>query len=462
MTTIINADTSGGLKLTSDTSGALDIQSAGSTKLSIDSSGNVGIGATSPSKPLQVKQTAAGSGLSQTDIRATRDEYGADFSGYIDQGVGHGAIISSVDNGTATERVRITNAGKVGIGTTSPDGRLHVHTSSAGTVTAATDANQLVLESTANVGMSFLTGNASVARIKFGDPDSNSSGAIVYAHSGDSMRFNTAGSERMRIDSSGKVGIGTTSPSTTLHVAKTTTTLPTIAGDCVGILASNGTSALSLISGTGTSVLRFGDSSDENAGQIAYAHSVDAMRFNTNGAEHMRIRSDGQVLINSTSIIASDTAPLQVTGGSVTAVALRGGTNNYFMAFYKQSNNTLIGSITGSSGTSTSFNTSSDYRLKENVNYTWDATTRLKQLKPARFNFIADSDNTVDGFLAHEVSSIVPEAITGTKDEVNSDGNPIYQGIDQSKLVPLLVKTIQEQQTVIQALETRITALEAG
>ena len=85
----------------------------------------------------------------------------------------------------------LTAAARVGIGTTSPDGRLHVHTSSAGTVTAATDANQLVLESTANVGMSFLTGNASAARIKFGDPDSNSSGAIIYVHSDNSMRFNT-------------------------------------------------------------------------------------------------------------------------------------------------------------------------------------------------------------------------------------------------------------------------------
>ena len=99
----------------------------------------------------------------------------------------------------------------------------------------------------------------------------------------------------------------------------------------------------------------------------------------------------------------------------------------------------------------------------------------LKQLKPARFNFIADADRTVDGFLAHEVSSIVPEAITGTKDamtteilyvegdelpegvsigDVKEASVPDYQGIDQSKLVPLLVKTIQE-------LEARITALEA-
>ncbi len=77
-------------------------------------------------------------------------------------------------------------------------------------------------------------------------------------------------------------------------------------------------------------------------------------------------------------------------------------------------------------------------------------------MKPARFNFISDEERgTVDGFLAHEVSSVVPEAVTGEKDAVDNDGKPIHQGIDQSKLVPLLVKTIQE-------LEARITALEAG
>lgn len=112
-----------------------------------------------------------------------------------------------------------------------------------------------------------------------------------------------------------------------------------------------------------------------------------------------------------------------------------------------------------STQSSTAYNTSSDYRLKENVNYTWDATTRLKQLKPARFNFIIDETNTlVDGFLAHEVSSIVPAAVSGEKDAMatDEDDNTVIdpQGIDQSKLVPLLVKTIQE-------LEARITALES-
>ena len=102
----------------------------------------------------------------------------------------------------------------------------------------------------------------------------------------------------------------------------------------------------------------------------------------------------------------------------------------------------------------TTYNTTSDYRLKENVNYDWNATTRLKQLKPAQFNFISDSTNTLqDGFLAHEVSSVVPVAVFRDKDEVEDDGSVLPQQLDHSKLVPLLVKTIQE-------LEARITELE--
>jgi len=155
------------------------------------------------------------------------------------------------------------------------------------------------------------------------------------------------------------------------------------------------------------------------------------------------------------------------------------------MIRFDNSSGTEVGTIT-SSGSSTAYNTSSDYRLKENVSYNWDATSRLKQLKPARFNWIDDDTNTLlDGFIAHEVSSIVPESITGDKDAtqdigtvknskgvVVNEGVPkgstdtengetwtktgtgnVYQSIDQSKLVPLLVKTIQE-------LEARVTALE--
>ena len=98
--------------------------------------------------------------------------------------------------------------------------------------------------------------------------------------------------------------------------------------------------------------------------------------------------------------------------------------------------------------------------MKENVDYDFTALDRVAQLKPARFNFIADADTTVDGFLAHEVQDIVPEAISGQKDAVDDEGNPEYQGIDQSKLVPLLTKAIQEAMTKIETLEAKVEALE--
>jgi hypothetical protein len=111
-----------------------------------------------------------------------------------------------------------------------------------------------------------------------------------------------------------------------------------------------------------------------------------------------------------------------------------------------------IGSILAS-GSGVTYNTSSDYRLKENATAISDGITRLKQLKPYRFNFKTDSDKTVDGFFAHEVSSIIPEAISGEKDAVDEDGNDINQMIDQSKLVPLLVSALQEAVDRIEALE---------
>jgi hypothetical protein len=133
-----------------------------------------------------------------------------------------------------------------------------------------------------------------------------------------------------------------------------------------------------------------------------------------------------------------------------------GGTQTFHFYF---SNGTFVGQVY-TSGTTTTWASASDYRLKENVVTDWDATTRLKQLKPSRFNFIADADTTMDGFLAHEVQDIVPEAVVGEKDAVDADGNPKYQSIDHSKLVPLLTKALQEQQTIIEDLKARIETLE--
>ena len=120
---------------------------------------------------------------------------------------------------------------------------------------------------------------------------------------------------------------------------------------------------------------------------------------------------------------------------------------------------TEVGSIT-TGPSSTSYNTTSDYRLKENVTDITDGIDRLKQLPVHKFNFIADPDTTVDGFLAHEAQAVVPEAVTGAKDEVDDEGNPVMQGIDQSKLVPLLTAALKEAITEIETLKERVTALE--
>lgn len=134
------------------------------------------------------------------------------------------------------------------------------------------------------------------------------------------------------------------------------------------------------------------------------------------------------------------------------------GTVGNAIAFYKDTSS--VGTIYVNAS-SVSYNTTSDYRLKENVVDLTGATERVKQLAPKRFNFIADEDDAVvDGFIAHEAQTVVPEAVTGTHNEVDDDGNPVYQGIDQAKLVPLLTAALQEAITKIEDLEARVAALE--
>ena len=108
------------------------------------------------------------------------------------------------------------------------------------------------------------------------------------------------------------------------------------------------------------------------------------------------------------------------------------------------------------------YNTTSDYRLKENILPLSSAVQKVEQLKPSVFNFIADPDRTVHGFIAHEVQAVVPEAVVGEKDAVDEDGNPVYQGIDQSKLVPLLTAALQEAIGRIETLEAEVAALKGA
>jgi hypothetical protein len=206
-----------------------------------------------------------------------------------------------------------------------------------------------------------------------------------------------------------------------------------------------------------------GSISNEGGDFLLYANGSQAMVMHTNSTERMRIDSSGNLLVGATTfdLIGSNITGFTAAGAGEAQLSRDGGvalklhrkTNTGGILEFFYNGATVVGSVS-TNGSSVSYNTSSDYRLKENVTDITGATDRLKQLNPVRFNFIADADTTVDGFLAHEVQDVVPEAITGSKDAVDADGNPVYQGIDQSKLVPLLVATIQE-------LEARIAALEA-
>ena len=179
-------------------------------------------------------------------------------------------------------------------------------------------------------------------------------------------------------------------------------------------------------------------------------------------AVRMTIDASGNTFFNGmTSLTASGTNKGIVmeessVNGRMNVHAKSGAGDVPGVLFYHSGNH--VGGINYTSS-ATSYNTSSDYRLKENVTAISDGITRLKTLKPYRFNFKIDPSKTVDGFFAHEVTA-VPEAVHGEKDEVDTDNNPVYQGIDQSKLVPLLTAALQEAITEIETLKTKVAALE--
>ena len=251
------------------------------------------------------------------------------------------------------------------------------------------------------------------------------------------------GTSDLIVDSSGNVGIGTSSPSELIH--------------------GNGSSvsALLLTTDTYSSGTLFKVQGDGSA--FIYNRENSFLRFGTNNLERIRIESNGNITFGSFNASGGSVGVLFDIGGSTSETEIQTSVNGTATRTHYKfiNNNGAVGTIT-TNGSATAYNTSSDYRLKENVTDVTDGITRVKQLEPKRFNFIADPDRTVDGFLAHEAQAVVPEAVTGTHNEVDDDGNAVMQGIDQSKLVPLLTAALKESIAKIEALEARVTALEGN
>ena len=191
----------------------------------------------------------------------------------------------------------------------------------------------------------------------------------------------------------------------------------------------------------------------------------DTIGIATAGSERVRFDSAGKLgvnagdftLYNSTSgggvQLWPDGASAMARSGSSTVFYINKTTANGKAIEFRRGGSAVGDINLGSS--STTYNTSSDYRLKENVIPITDSLSRLMKLKPSQFNFIKDKNITIDGFLAHEVEEIIPEAVTGEKDAVDNEGNNIYQSIDHSKIVPLLTASIQDLVKKVEELEKK-------
>ena len=272
-------------------------------------------------------------------------------------------------------------------------------------------------------------------------------------------------------DSSGNVGIGTTTPAQILEVKQ----LDQSAFKGIRINNPNGyigSAGIEFqVDATYCKAAIFQKRNYGNGGGdliFAVDSSSDASNW-VEADEKMRIDINGNLNVGRTVATTSNTVGCSVMPvGSIIIerdnnqlMSLNRLNGNGTMILFARGAGNNVGSIVGNTS-SVSYNTSSDYRLKENVTEVTDGISRVKLLKPSRFNFIADPDKTVDGFLAHEVQDVVPEAIHGTKDAVDADGNPEYQGIDQSKLVPLLTAALQEAIVKIESLEARVATLESA
>lgn len=276
--------------------------------------------------------------------------------------------------------------------------------------------------------------------------------------------------EKLRITSAGLVGVGTSSPGSVIDVRSSGAVPARFYADnfyyveARGNAGTNGQTGFNSIvaDGSGAST-NFYCINAGGAGQLLVTNAY-PLQFFTNNSERARIDSSGRLLVGTSSISSGD-GQIYVQQDAINIrnlIALNntgaGSTTAGIVAFYRQG--TYTGGITNTNSSS-AFVTSSDYRLKENIAPLDGAVDRINQLQVRRFNFIADPGNTLDGFIAHEVQQVVPEAIFGEKDAVDDDGNPIYQGIDHSRLVPLLTAALQEAIGRIQALEAEVAALKA-
>jgi len=401
------------------------------------------------------------------------------LSDHIKQGVEAAGIISTADS----EAIWVDVDENVGIGIQTPDGQLHVHSGTAGSVTASTNANDLVIENSGSVGLSFLSPDASASQIiYFGTPTQNNMGLIDFdPDGGPRLRLGTNKangyvsfvvdtlSEAMRITASGNVGIGIDTPLARLHIYKDAIAVPTLStnGDDF-LISGNGAVGMTICSDSDDEgSIYFADPEDGDAGAIKYNHSTNSLSFRVNNVEGaIVIDSDGNVGVGNnnpgnkfsvkddnagyiTYIKNENTAGfgLLVDAGTTSdhkILGLRTNVGTDKISFYADGSASFSNDIEA-----VKFNATSLTALKENIQaYTASALELISQVDIVSFNFINDETKEPRvGFLADDTDSTL--------------AGPEHKSMDLANTTGVLLKAIQELTSELTSVHSRLDAIGA-
>jgi hypothetical protein len=520
--TVINLTTSGNTILGDASTDTLNVGNGGLVK---DASGNVGIGTASPAVKLDVVgkisstlaadnnltvKSTGGSSSAYIQIDTSRTLY--DYGGYLYHGqgvplwctgaVGNGQLNQrwSLDRYNGSSWVQMLNVDTSGnlsvtgtINKISPAATNTQFFGVSGGTTAYTYGQITNTGGSLNWGIDTSTGGGLMT-------GTSAYSSSIYTGTATPLHFGTNNILRATLDASGNLGIGIASPAYRIDVKATA---KTNGYDGINLLNSSGTGSIFTLAQTGTSYTYGSIGSNQSWLYSAYGDlnitndkytggGSGVIKFSrAAGTESMRIDDSGNLLVNNTAYSAGNGNYFLAGAGGVLWVGHINGTASSTAYENFQYNGSTIGSITQNGTTAVAYNTSSDYRLKENIAPMTGALATVAKLKPVTYNWKSDGSDG-QGFIAHELQEVVPDCVTGEKDATREEEYeispaipavlddegvevtpaveavmgtrtvPVYQGIDTSFLVATLTAAIQEQQAMIDELKAKVAALEAA